>query len=263
MMGLVGLGLLYVGRMRLMIILMLSGLAVLLTLSWTRWILEPIGYFFLVGAAAIALVLSLFFPAYVAWKEKSAPVKFYNRWYFYLGWFLATTLFAEILLPTLREHVLGYDSFRTPARSMLQTLAPGDLFTVDTWRYEKQSPTAGDVVVFRTPEGYTFVKRIVGTPGDRIEIHSGVVHRNGRAILEPYTYREPSDTPYGRDAPSITLGISQYYVLGDYRDQSKDSRNYGPIDESQLIGRVESIVFSFWDGSIHPSRFPLRLTDDT
>jgi len=261
-MGVVGLGYMYVGRMRNAVILLLFGLAVIAVLSWTRLVLEPVGICLLVAGALVVVSLNVFHPPLIARKQKIAGTKFYNRWYFYLGWFIALQLCYELLFVPAKPHIFGYEIFSTPARSMTPILVRGDWFTVDTWRYKELEPMVGDVIAFASNDGYTFVKRIVGIPHDQIEMRSGVLYRNGNVVSEPYVHRETQDVPYARDWQGIELGPTEFYVLGDYRDQSKDSRAYGPISKSQLIGRAEYIVFS-WDGGIRTDRFPKKISNDT
>jgi signal peptidase I len=262
LMGIVGLGYLYVGRIRIAVILLLSALALICVLSWTRLVLKPLGVCILVAGAIFVVLLNVFHPPLIARTHKVADSRFYNRWYFYVGWFVGLRLCYEILFIAFRPQIFGYEIFQTPARSMSPTLMRGDWFTVDTWRYRDLGPQFGDVVAFKTTDGYTFVQRVVGLPRDQIEIRSGVLYRNGITISEPYVHRDSSDVPFGRDSESIALGADQFYVLGDYRDQSRDSRLFGPITKSQLVGRTEYIVFS-WDRGIQTDRFPSRISDDT
>lgn len=243
-MGVVGLGFLYVGRFRLMLWILLSAVAIVLLLSWTRWVLQPAGSYVLFGTIILALILRLVLPTYIAWRDKSAPVKFYNRWYFYVGWLIAVSLFGEFVVFPLRYRVLGYAVYRVPSESMAPTLDRGDFFTVDTWRYDEHRPRVGELAVFDTTDGYTLVKRIVGVPDDRIEIRNGRLHRNGSPVAEPYLHRNLEVERSGREVPAIELGAGEYYVLGDFRDMSRDSRVFGPISEEQLIGRAEYSVLS-------------------
>ena len=96
-------------------------------------------------------------------------------------------------------------------------------------------PERGDVVVFRWPrdERQYFVKRVIGLPGDEIRIRRGEVYRNGELLNEPYVERPSGETIVERVVPE-----GQYYVLGDNRAQSDDSRRWGGVPEENIVGRV-------------------------
>lgn len=96
-------------------------------------------------------------------------------------------------------------------------------------------PRRGDVVVFRWPrdERQYFVKRVIGLPGDEIRIRGGEVRRNGEALDEPYV-----EQPSGESIVERVVPEGYYYVLGDNRAQSDDSRRWGSVPEENIIGRV-------------------------
>ena len=101
-------------------------------------------------------------------------------------------------------------------------------------------PQYGDVVVFkwpRNPEQY-YVKRIIGLPGDAIRVERGNVYRNGELLDEPYVEHEASITLVQR-----TVQDGQYYVMGDNRAQSEDSRHWGGVPKENIIGNV---WLSYW-----------------
>lgn len=96
-------------------------------------------------------------------------------------------------------------------------------------------PERGEVVVFRFPKDPTrdFVKRVIGVPGDRVEIHNGTVFVNGQALKEPYlTSHDHSNMN------QVFLGEGQYFVLGDNRAGSNDSRNWGTVPTENFLGKV-------------------------
>ena len=96
-------------------------------------------------------------------------------------------------------------------------------------------PGYGDVVVFRWPrdERQNFVKRIIGLPGDNIRIQRGNVYRNGAVIDEPYVERESGETIAERTVPD-----GEYYVMGDNRRQSDDSRHWGNVPAENIVGKI-------------------------
>ncbi len=109
----------------------------------------------------------------------------------------------------------------------------------ETWR-PFRPPSFGDIVVFKWPRDPTqnFVKRVIGVPGDRIRIASGTVFVNGIPLDEPYIGTESRQTIQER-----TIGPNAYYVLGDNRARSDDSRNWGEVDRSLIIGEVS---LAYW-----------------
>lgn len=105
-------------------------------------------------------------------------------------------------------------------------------------------PRRGQVVVFYDtpqPQGPPLIKRVIGTPGDTVEIREGQVLVNGEALDEPYVHGlATSCSVY---CGPFTLGEDEYFFLGDNRSGSRDSRNFGPISRSQIVGRV---IVRYW-----------------
>jgi signal peptidase I len=122
-------------------------------------------------------------------------------------------------------------------KSMTPTLKDGDRYYLNRWRYRLVKPTRGDLVVIKDPGHVDFaVKRIIAKPKDWLNIRDGNIFLNGKRLEEPYL---PTGTR--TDAPDmkekwIQLGQDQYYVLGDNRKSSEDSRYYGVIHRAQILG---------------------------
>jgi signal peptidase I len=148
-------------------------------------------------------------------------------------------------------------TWRIPASSMEPTLhcaRPGPLCRAGTrdrvlsLKYLRRDPKRGDIVVFRTPPaastrcgaGGFFVKRIVALPGERWEERNGRVFVDGRALREPYVARRARDT---RTIAPVRLGRDRYFVLGDNRIASCDSREWGGLARGAIIGKV---VLRYW-----------------
>jgi signal peptidase I len=164
-----------------------------------------------------------------------------------IGWvtaLVAVTTFAAGATPDLlRAHVV--QAFRMPSESMLPTLRPGDFMFASKWRSE---PRIGDVVVFAFPADTTkdFVKRVVAGPGDTLEIRDRILFVNGvrqqdsRAFhADPSIQAEP---PRDQLAP-VALNRNEYFVLGDHRENSNDSRFWGPVPRRHIHGRVYKIYW--------------------
>jgi signal peptidase I len=129
---------------------------------------------------------------------------------------------------------------------MMPTLQNHQYILVDKVTYFFGSPHRGDVIVFEYPKDTSedFVKRIVGVPGDTVQVATnGQVSVNGVAINEPYV--NDLGNPYG--ATTVTLNPNQYFVLGDNRGDSSDSRAWGPVPRNDIIGRAELVYWPLND----------------
>jgi signal peptidase I len=159
--------------------------------------------------------------------------------------------------------------FWIPSESMLDTLQIGDRVIVNKLAYRIGDPGRGDVVVFepetfesesivtkvsrnllesvglRTPES-DLIKRVIGLPGETLEIHNNQVFIDERPIDEPYL---PPNVFMGDFGP-VTVPEETYFVMGDNRGSSNDSRRFGPIDRDRIVGRAFSVVWppSRWGG---------------
>jgi signal peptidase I len=121
--------------------------------------------------------------------------------------------------------------------SMLPTLHDGDRYLLNRWAYLMRAPQRGDVVVIKDPGHSDYaVKRIVGLPYDVIKFKDGKVFLNGKLFSEPYLNRGTrTSSADGRDQ-QIMLGPDRYFVLGDNRNISEDSRYYGSVRRDQIVG---------------------------
>jgi signal peptidase I len=127
-----------------------------------------------------------------------------------------------------------------PSDSMVPTLRVGDQLIVEKLSYHLHAPQRGDVVVFKAPAALQeqnlrddLIKRIIGLPGDRIQVQAGQVFVNGKALSEPYLETVPD---YG--IGPITVPDGEYFVLGDNRNHSYDSHYWGFVPQENIIGRA-------------------------
>ena len=130
--------------------------------------------------------------------------------------------------------------------SMYPTLEDGDNIIVDKKVYDKKDPERFDIVVFATPISETgnYIKRIIGLPGETVRIDdNGVIYINEKVIKESYGYEQLLDP--GRARMSVTLGEDEYFVMGDNRNHSEDSRFMliGNIKKDRFLGKV---VLRIW-----------------
>lgn len=139
--------------------------------------------------------------------------------------------------------VLGVLAFASPTYvigvSMRTTIAPGSVLLVD-WATPRLEVQRGEVVLFRPPVATSvplFVKRIVGLPGERVSIHDGRVYIDGVLLDEPYLAAGQTTTTDAADF-EVTVPSGSVFVLGDNRADSWDSRNYGCIPTSSILGHA-------------------------
>ncbi len=132
--------------------------------------------------------------------------------------------------------------------SMRPTLEEGDRVLLSRITYHFREPARGDVVVFHSPinAGEDLVKRVVGTPGDRISVGDGRLYVNGVAQSEPYLL-EPD---FAGEFPETVIPDGEVFVMGDNRNNSGDSRLFGPIAQSSIIGTAFCVYWPFghWKG---------------
>jgi signal peptidase I len=139
-------------------------------------------------------------------------------------------------------------AFYIPSESMTPTLVENDRILVSKLSYRLGKPGRHEIVVFRAPkeavgepsdgEEKDFVKRIVGLPGDTVEIHDGKTFVNGKAEPAPFC-----SEPVNYDMPPTVVPDGRYFVMGDNRNHSNDSHRWGTLEQDRVIGRA---VMVFW-----------------
>ena len=131
-------------------------------------------------------------------------------------------------------------NFRVKGSSMEPNLHDGQFLIVNRIVYHFHPPQRGDIIVFHPPynNGKDYIKRVIGLPGETVEIREGRVFINGRELVEPYI-REPGYRSWG---PAV-VGPDELFVLGDNRDHSNDSRSWGMLPISNVIGKA---WISYW-----------------
>ena len=143
---------------------------------------------------------------------------------------IAVVLYLFIMTP---HEVLG--------SSMRPTYKNGEYLMANKLVYRFGEPQRGDVIIFQYSETQDFIKRIVGIPGDSIMIKDGKIYVNGNQLDESSYLQETVYTSGGEylaEGESITIGQNEYFVLGDNRAHSSDSRSFGPISENQIKGKA-------------------------
>lgn len=146
-------------------------------------------------------------------------------------------LYIGIVTVLLIAAYFVFDSFyvyyRVNGDSMAPTLHDGEVYRVS----KRESIQRGDVIAFRSDqESLTYIKRVIALPGERVAIRGNHVYINDRKLAEPYLPNHPDI----KDVAMITVPPAHFYVLGDERLDSYDSRHFGPISRSRVIGKLQT-----------------------
>jgi signal peptidase I len=256
-----GLGYVYVGELRLAIVALVATCSALAFFAWTRLIVSTAIVYWIASGFMLVIVGTIFIhPTLFAVRNPYRAFKKYNRWWVYVLWFAGSLALGSIYIAH-RNDWFGYGTYRIPSESMSPTLQRGDYFTVDTWRYRGHSPSVGDVIVYVKPNqpGVDFVRRVVAVSGDRIEGRDSILFRNGQPVAEKYLHGLDAGVGYDRNFSLIFIAPGEVFVLGDYRDNSLDSRAEGPVALNRIRGRAEFIWFSFAEGRIKWNRISTSL----
>jgi signal peptidase I len=193
-------------------------------------------------------------------KPEPAPPRRRRHWPVLIRELVETCLLALLIFLAVRSAV---QNFKVEGESMIPSLENGQYIIVNKLAYAQLdlskfdwipffdsgdspmrhvfgTPKRGDVVVFRAPSNpdRDFIKRVIGVSGDRVEIRDSVVYVNDEPLAEPYTTGR-TGCPCG---PWV-VEPGKYFVLGDHRNNSSDSRVFGTIQEDSIIGKA---LFSYW-----------------
>ena len=179
-------------------------------------------------------------------------------------------ILAVALALIIRSFVL--QAFQIPSGSMIPTFLEGDRVLVTKFTYgirnpfnnkvwiEVGQPERWDVVVFIYPKDpkKDFVKRVIGLPGETVAMQNGQVFINGQKMDDPYGRYDPGAHPGGRNFPPQKVKPGHYFMMGDNRDYSSDSRVWGEVDASLLRGKAWRLYWS-WDSGDPAKSFTERL----
>ncbi len=158
---------------------------------------------------------------------------------------IALSIFLIVYLFVASPHQVN-------GQSMVPNFQSGEYVLSDKVSYKIGDPKRGDIVVFHAPEaancpkgtGCDFIKRVLGLPGETITVNSNAIHINDIALEEPYIPEEFETLPGpATKNKAITLGPDEYFVSGDNRPYSSDSRAWGPIHKSDIVGKA---FFRYW-----------------
>jgi signal peptidase I len=164
---------------------------------------------------------------------KPGPLRVIHSW--------ARDLFFSIIVSSFII-LFVYQPVKVEGGSMEPGLEDQERIFINKLVYRWEDIGRGDIVVFRYPRDprKSFIKRVIGLPGDRVRISFGHVYVNGRLIPESYV---PDDFLDTRSYPETVISANSYFVLGDHRSMSNDSRDFGPVPRSYIYGKA---VFGYW-----------------
>lgn len=289
-------GYLWIGRGRAAFVFLAAtfafGLLVLWRLyqgdAWVGW-LAPL---FANGLVAWATVMAVSLLLVLPLRKSSRPFRWYSRWWAVALAFIVATALSWAVAIGIRSFVV--QPFSIPSSSMQPALMPGDYAFVSKRAYgygpyslpfgpwpslrdrRTAQPARGDIVVFKYPPNpeLDYIMRVIGLPGERIQVVSGVVHINGTPLrLEPaeppaqmagmeepgasfqreylpegrnYVVENLVDGSIGDDTAEFDVPAGHYFMMGDNRDNASDSRfQVGFVPEENVVGRAEVI---YWNG---------------
>ncbi len=158
--------------------------------------------------------------------------------------------FKTLFLVALAAFLIRYflvQPFIIEGNSMEPSFHDGEYLLTDKLSYRFRLPERGEVIIFHPPEnpGVSYIKRIIGLPGDTVEIRGGKVIVNGKILTEP-EISGPTETTDVRGLKTV-VGPDSYFVLGDNRSHSRDSREIGTIPKVNISGRVWFVVLPIKD----------------
>lgn len=174
-------------------------------------------------------------------QQQTTPAKPKNE----VREWIITILVTVVLAFLIRTFI--FSAYLVDGPSMNHTLENRERIVVNKFVYYLHSPRPGDVVVFHATPTDDYVKRVIAVEGQTVEVRNGTLYVDGKAKEEPYVNRNSTEisnaNPSGRDFPLMTIGKGQVFVMGDNRWQSNDSREFGPIKVTQVVGRADLVMW--------------------
>ena len=176
---------------------------------------------------------------YSQWVNYKQSLRETRKWHYFCLDLLETVLVALALALVIRKFVI--QTSLVPTGSMIPTLMIRDRLFVNKFIYDFRSPKRGDIVVFKSPhdDGKDYVKRCVGLPGETVEVRSGRIYVNEKELIIAGVTILFDRSQFG----PVTIPPGHYFMMGDNRANSQDSRYWGTVPEKDLLGKA---LFTFW-----------------
>jgi len=173
---------------------------------------------------------------------------------FLLGLFDLLKLLVIVVVVAFILRYFVMQPFVVEGQSMEPNFHDNELLIVEKVSYLLRSPQRGDVIVFRFPgsPNLNYIKRIVGIPGDNVSIHDGAVFVNGRQMQESYLDGVETFAPSFSRVEETALGSNEFFVLGDNRAHSSDSREWGVVPRLNIVGRAFLVILPVDDFGLVP-----------
>lgn len=242
-----GLGQLYNGQAKKAILFYL--LAEGLPLLWAILIVVLPSVYAVIGAILLIVAVHLFIIVEAVLSARRVGdayrLKLYNNVYAYIIIALFLSLALQPSLGYVTKEFL-IEAFKIPTSAMEPTLIVSDHILAEKFSKAAKEPRRGDIIVFKSPqhENKNFVKRVVGIAGDVVELRNKTLYVNGQLVQEDYI--SPSTQGTVPTFGPITVPANSLFVMGDNRENSLDSRIFGFVNTSNVIGHAKVIYWS-WD----------------
>lgn len=173
------------------------------------------------------------------------PKGFFGNLSGYVVEFIETIVVFGAIFAALYLFVAQFH--KVSGNSMVPIFHNGDYLITEKVSYKFRNPQHGEIVVLKNPrdESQDFIKRIIAVPGDTLQIQNNIVYLNNQPLKENYL---PVDTitragAFVTEGTAITVAGNQYFVFGDNREHSSDSREWGPVTKEELVGKA---LFRYW-----------------
>ncbi|OLN25962.1 Signal peptidase I [Desulfovibrio sp. DV] len=238
-----GLGHIYNGQAKKGILLYLACAAIYYSQIYLKLIYTKQGLFICFLSNIVLYLYTLIDASILSLKTRDSSRLWYTKWYI-----LILIITASMATSVYIDHLSFIPkSYHLSSNSMRDTLIIDDTTLVDLTAYETNGPEYDDIIVFTLPEDENkdFIKRVIGKPGDTVCIENKQVFVNGRKRDEEYSIHTDAKSRKRRDTmPPMTIPPGAYFVLGDNRDESYDSRFFGPIAKEKILGKARIIIWS-------------------